>query len=156
MIRLLVAEDHAGIRSKIISILETEFAIVGSVSNGQEMLDAESRVNPDVVTLDISMPVLNGIEAAAQLKQRNSKARIIFLTVHEDPEFLQAALAVGALGYVIKSRMASDLPQAVREVMAGRRFISPSPMLTLPEDDTTGAEIEYNPSTALPKVLGSV
>jgi len=126
MIRLLVAEDHAGMRDKVVSILEIEFSVVCSVNNGQEMLDAESRINPDIVILDVSMPTMNGIEAAIRLKQRNSKARIIFLTVHEGPEFLQAALATGALGYVSKSRLASDLRLAVREAMAGRRFVSSS------------------------------
>ena len=134
MIRLLVAEDHAGMRDKVVRALEAEFSVVGSVSDGQEMLEAESRINPDVVILDISMPVMGGIEAAAQLKQRASKARIIFLTAHEDPEFLEAALAIGALGYVIKSRMVSDLRLAVREAMAGRRFVSPSTKLGSCED----------------------
>jgi DNA-binding NarL/FixJ family response regulator len=126
MIRLLVAEDHAGLRGKMVSILEVEFSVVGSVGDGQEMLDAESRIKPDVVILDISMPTMDGIEAATRLKQRDSKARIIFLTMHDEPEFLQAALAIGALGYVIKSRLASDLRLAVREAMADRRFVSPS------------------------------
>jgi DNA-binding NarL/FixJ family response regulator len=134
MVRLLVAEDHAGVRDKVISTLETEFSVVGSVGDGQEMLDAESRIKPDVVILDISMPTVNGIEAATRLKQRGSKARVIFLTVHEEPEFLQAALAAGALGYVIKSRLVSDLRLAVREVMAGRRFVSPPLTLELCEE----------------------
>lgn len=131
MFRLLVAEDHAAMRDKVVSILETEFSVVAAVGNGQEMLDVEAKVKPDVVILDISMPTMNGIEAATRLKQCHSKAKMILLTVHEEPEFLQAAMAVGALGYVIKSRLVSDLRLAVREVMAGRRFISPS--LTLGE-----------------------
>lgn len=126
MIRLLVAEDHPVMRDKVINTLELEFTVVGTASDGQEMLDVEAAINPDVVILDISMPRVNGIEAATRLKQRASKARVIFLTVHEDPEFLQAALATGALGYVIKSRLASDLQLAIKEVMAGRYFISPS------------------------------
>ena len=134
MVRLLVAEDHAEMRDKVVSTLKTEFSVVDSVRNGQEMLDAESRIKPDVVILDISMPTVNGIEAATRLKQRGSKARVIFLTVHEEPEFLQAALAAGALGYVIKSRLVSDLRRAVREVMAGRRFVSPPLTLELCEE----------------------
>ena len=129
MIRLLVAEDHAGMRRKVIGTLETEFSEesseVFSVNDGKEMLDAESRINPDVVILDISMPVMDGIEAATQLRQRASKAKIIFLTMHDEPEFLQAALATGALGYVIKSRLTSELRLAVREAISGRRFVSP-------------------------------
>ena len=112
-------------REKVVSTLETEYSVVGAVGDGQEMLDAESRFNPDIVILDISMPVMNGIEAAAQLKRRASKAKIIFFTVHEEPEFLAAALAAGALGYVIKSRLAKDLRLAVKEAIAGRFFVSP-------------------------------
>lgn len=135
MIRLLVAEDHAAMRDKVVGTLQIEFSVVFSVCDGQEMLDAESRIKPDIVILDISMPTMNGIEAATRLKQRDSKAKIIFLTMHEDPEFLQAALAIGAAGYVIKSRLASDLRLAVREAMAGRCFISPPLTLAPCKDD---------------------
>jgi DNA-binding NarL/FixJ family response regulator len=126
MIRLLVADDHAGMREKVVGTLEAEYSVVGAVGDGQEVLDEESRVNPDVVILDISMPTMNGLEAATLLRQRASKAKIIFLTVHEEPAFLNAALAAGAIGYVIKSRLASDLRLAVREAVAGRSFISPT------------------------------
>ena len=133
MIRLLVAEDHAGMRAKVVGTLEMDYTVVGAVSDGQEMLDAESKFKPDIVILDISMPIMNGIEAATRLRQRSPNAKIIFLTVHEEPEFLSAALAAGALGYIIKSRFASDLRLAVREAMAGRRFVSPS--LNIPCDE---------------------
>jgi len=126
MIRILVAEDHAAMRATVVGTLEVEYQVVRAVGDGQEMLDAESECQADIVILDISMPTLNGIEAAHRLKQRGSKAKIIFLTVHDEPEFLKAALDTGASGYVIKSRMASDLRPAVREAMYGRRFISPS------------------------------
>lgn len=133
MIRLLVAEDHAAMREKVVGTLEIEYSVVGAVRDGQEMLEAESRFNPDVVVLDISMPIVNGIEAANRLKQRASRAKVVFLTVHDEPAFLKAALAAGGTGYVIKSRLASDLRLAVREAAAGRQFISPS--LTMPTDD---------------------
>lgn len=126
MVRILVAEDHAAMREKVVGTLEGEYCVVGAVGDGQEMLDAESEIKPDAVVLDISMPRMNGIEAANLLKQRASSARVIFLTVHEEPAFLEAALAAGAVGYVIKSRLASDLRLAVREAMAGRCFVSPS------------------------------
>ncbi|MFL6275736.1 MAG: response regulator transcription factor [Blastocatellia bacterium] len=131
MIRLLVAENHASMRDRVVRFLEVEFLVVSSVENGQEAIDAESLTSPDIVILDISMPIMSGIEAAAQLKQRCSKAKVIFLTMHEEPEWIQAALATGALGYVIKRRLASDLRPAIREAMAGRRFISPSLTATL-------------------------
>ena len=112
-------------RQKLVSTLEEDYSVVGAVPNGEDMLHAEATVNPDVIVLDIAMPVMNGIEAATRLKERESKARIVFLTMHEEPEFLEAALAAGALGYVVKTRLASDLPLAISEVMAGRRFVSP-------------------------------
>ncbi len=95
------------------------------------MLEAEADLQPDIMIIDISMPLLNGIEAARQLKQSGSEAKIIILTVHEDPDFVRAAVAAGVSGYVIKSRMATDLVSAVREVLKGRRFLSPS----LPNND---------------------
>jgi DNA-binding NarL/FixJ family response regulator len=126
MIRLLVADDHEAMRKKVVGTLNVEYTVVDAVSDGEEMLNAESRIGPDVIVLDISMPVMNGIEAATRLRQRESKAKIVFLTIHDDPEYLDAAVSAGAHGYVIKSRMASDLCVAVREAIAGRRFVSPT------------------------------
>jgi DNA-binding NarL/FixJ family response regulator len=96
------------------------------VNDGHALLEAAARLEPDVCLMDISMPILNGIEAAAQLKESGSKAKIIFLTIHEDLDFLVAALRAGASGYVVKPRMASDLRAAIKEVLAGRTYISSS------------------------------
>lgn len=124
--RILIADDHKEMRDKIVHQLENEFEVVGSVGDGCVVLEAEPRVKPDLCVLDISMPKLDGIEAANELKARQSSSRIIFLTIHEDPDFLEAALEAGALGYVLKSRMASDLVPAVHAAISGRVFISPS------------------------------
>jgi DNA-binding NarL/FixJ family response regulator len=113
-------------RETVVSTLEDEYLVVGAVRDGQEMLDEEPKCQPDAVILDISMPIMGGIEASVLLRQRGSRAKIIFLTVHDEPEYLQAALAAGADGYVVKARMASDLRPAVKEAMSGGRFISPS------------------------------
>jgi DNA-binding NarL/FixJ family response regulator len=121
-----LADDHKEIRDKVKRYLEAEFNVIDAVENGRALLDAAAKLDPDVCLLDISMPVLNGIETANQLKESGSKAKVIFLTVHEDSDFLQAALNTGASGYVIKRRMASDLHRAVREALAGRIFISSS------------------------------
>jgi len=134
MLRLLIAEDHAVMRERVIGTLAVEYSVVGAVGDGQELLDVELRIKPDVVVLDISMPTVNGIEAATRLKKRDPQAKIVFLTVHEEPALLNAALATGALGYVIKSRLASDLCVAVKEAMAGRRFVSPSLSFTPSQD----------------------
>lgn len=105
-------------------MLEPEFEVVGAVGDGSALVEAASKTKPDVCVIDISMPIISGIEAATRLKASGSTAKIIFLTVHEDPDFVQAALETGALGYVLKSRMASDLRAAVKGVMGGQVFIS--------------------------------
>jgi DNA-binding NarL/FixJ family response regulator len=89
-------------------------------------MEAAMRIHPDVIVTDISMPILNGIEACKQLRALGCEAKIIFLTAHSDIDFVRTCLDAGALGYVVKSRMATDLKRAVQEVLAGRIFISSS------------------------------
>jgi DNA-binding NarL/FixJ family response regulator len=124
--RILLADDHKGMRDRVVRMLERDFEMLEPVKDGSALLEAAARYQPDVCLLDISMPVLNGIEAAAQLKESGSTAKIIFLTIHEDLDFLVAALRAGASGYVVKPRMASDLRVAIKEVLAGRTYISSS------------------------------
>jgi len=119
-----LADDHKEMRDSVRRCLEEEFKVVGAVADGAALLEAATQLDPDICLLDISMPKLNGIEVANQLKQRGSRAKVIFLTIHEDMDFAQAALKTGASGYVIKRRMASDLLRAVKEALAGRIFIS--------------------------------
>lgn len=132
--RILLADDHKEMRDRVVSLLQDEFDVVGTVEDGGALLEAELGMQPDVCVLDISMPVLCGVDAAAQLKARGSKTKIVVLTVYDDPDFLEAALTSGALGYVVKSRMTSDLCLAIHEVLAGRLFISPSPKLETDRD----------------------
>ncbi len=122
--RILLADDHPGLLKKISRLLETEFEVVGAVEDGQALISAAAALQPDVVIIDITMPVINGIEAARQLKQVGSTAKIIFLTIHEDPDFLAEALSTSALGYVVKSRLATDLIPAIHEALANRSFVS--------------------------------
>jgi DNA-binding NarL/FixJ family response regulator len=124
--RALLADDHPAVLNKVASLLASTCEVVGKVADGSALLEAAARLQPDILVIDISMPVLSGIEAARQLKTSGARAKIVFLTVHEDPDFVQAALAAGACGYVIKSRLATDLLRAVEEALAGRRYISPS------------------------------
>ena len=124
-IRVLLADDHETMLERIAELVKTECDVVGTVTDGQQALEAAGELKPDVLALDISMPVLNGIEAAHQLKKAGHKARIVFLTVHDDPDYASEALEAGALGYVIKPRIASDLVAAIKEVHAGRFFVSP-------------------------------
>jgi DNA-binding NarL/FixJ family response regulator len=111
-------------RNRVVRLLKSEFEVVGAVESGQALLDEAARLKPDVCVLDISMPVLSGIEAATKLKLSESSTKVIFLTIHNDSDFVGAAFKSGAEGYVFKTRMAADLLVAVREVMAGRTFLS--------------------------------
>lgn len=122
--RILVADDHKLMRDSVVHLLKREFDVLGAVGDGKALLEVAARSKPDVCVLDISMPIMDGIETAVELKQRGSCAKIIFLTIHQDADFLTAAFKTGASGYVIKPRMATDLPLAVREVLAGRTFVS--------------------------------
>jgi DNA-binding NarL/FixJ family response regulator len=90
------------------------------------LLEEAARLEPDVLVVDISMPVLNGIEAVRQLRAAGSRAKIVFLTVHQDAAYVHAAVAAGANGYVAKCHLATDLCLALREALAGRSFVSPS------------------------------
>jgi len=129
-IRVVIADDNKEIRDKVIQLLQPEFEVVGSARDGGSACEAVMLLKPDIVVLDISMPVMSGIEAAKKLKKKGSKTRTIFLTVHDDPDFIQAALRAGAVGYVVKSQMATDLLTAMRSATEGDLFISPSCTLT--------------------------
>ena len=124
-IRVLLADDHEAMLDRVARLLEAECNVVGTATDGQQALEAAQDLKPDVLVLDVSMPVMNGIETAHRLKEAGAEARIVFLTVHDDPDFAKEALEAGALGYVIKSRIASDLMIAINEVCAGRSFVSP-------------------------------
>ncbi len=119
-IRVLLADDHEAMLDRVAGLLATECNVVGTVTDGQQALDTAMELEPDVLVLDISMPVMNGIETARRLKEAGSETHIVFLTVHDDPAFVREALEAGALGYVIKQRMASDLVAAIRKAHAGR------------------------------------
>ena len=125
-VRILVADDHAGFRELVEDMLEPSFEVIGTVGDGKALVETARRLQPDIIVADISMPILNGIEAAKQLKESGSRAKVIFLTVHSDPDFVRACLNVGASGYIVKLRMDSDLLLAVGEALAGRIFLSPT------------------------------
>jgi DNA-binding NarL/FixJ family response regulator len=125
-VRVLLADDHKDFLAAAARLLQPEFEVVKTVADGQALLKEAARLEPDVLVVDISMPLLNGIEAARQLRAAGSRAKIVFLTVHQDPEYVHAALAAGAQGYVAKSQLATDLLLALRESLADRSFVSPS------------------------------
>ena len=123
---VLLADDHEEFLAAVVRHLQPHFEIVRTVGNGQLLLDEATRLTPDVVVLDISMPVMNGIEAARRLKAAGSPAKIVFLTVHADLDYVRAALGSGAVGYVLKSELASDLLPCLREALLDHSFVSPS------------------------------
>jgi DNA-binding NarL/FixJ family response regulator len=124
-IRIFLADDHPAMLEKIADFLEGTYEIVGTAPDGRTALNEVVRQRPDVLLMDISMPVMNGIDTAANLIRVDTGTKIIFLTVHDDLDFVKAALATGAAGYVIKSHIATDLLPAIREALVGHRFISP-------------------------------
>ncbi len=125
-INVLLADDHTDVLDTVARLLVPEFNVVGTVTDGMALLSAAERLMPDVVVVDISMPILNGIDAVRRLRKSGSPAQVVFLTVHESSEYVAAALATGALGYVVKPRLGVDLNVAVKEVHAGRSYLSPS------------------------------
>ena len=132
--RILLADNHKGMRQQVESLLWRDVEILGSFDDGQSLVTAAATLKPDLCVLDISMPILNGLEAAHCLMGQGLTSKIIFLTVHEDSDFLQAALRAGASGYVIKRCLATDLCEAVKQVLAGNIFISPA--MRCPESQT--------------------
>jgi CheY-like chemotaxis protein len=130
--RILLADDNELLLELTARMLATSFDVVGLARDGQDLIAKARKFTPDVIIVDITMPLVTGIEAVHELRQDGSSARFVFLTVHQESEFLQACLEEGALGYVIKSHIKADLIPAIQAVMAGERFVSPS--LSLSED----------------------
>lgn len=122
--RVLIADDLAPVLSTVVALLCESFDVVDTVSDGRAALEATLKLKPDLVVLDISMPVMSGIEVAEELTRQGNKAKIVFLTVHEDQDILNTCRAAGGLGYVIKVLMDTDLVPAMNEALAGHAFTS--------------------------------
>ncbi|HUO33538.1 MAG TPA: response regulator transcription factor [Candidatus Acidoferrum sp.] len=132
--RVVIADDLAPVLSAVAELLRNSFEIVGMASDGRAALEMILKLEPDLAVLDVTMPAMSGIEVAEELKNRGNKAKVVFLTVHEDVDILKACQVAGGLGYVVKLLMDSDLIVAANEVLAGRTFTSrfPSQAGTLP------------------------
>lgn len=122
--RVLLADDHQLMLERVTALLQSAFDVVGAARNGREMISEATRLNPDVIVADISMPALSGIEAAHQLRESGSTAKLVFLTIHAEQEFVDACLEEGALGYVVKSHMKTDLIPAINAALSGQCFVS--------------------------------
>lgn len=123
--RLLLADDHTLVVEGFRRLLEPEFELAGAVEDGRALVAAAQKLKPDVVLLDISMPLLNGIDAARQLKKIAPEIKLIFLTMHADPAYVTEAFRVGASGYLLKRSAASELVNAIHQVLQGRCYVTP-------------------------------
>jgi DNA-binding NarL/FixJ family response regulator len=121
----LLADDRWEIVEIVLILLADEFNVVGVAENGVETVELATKLHPDAIVLDISMPLVNGIDVTWHLKTLRSCAKIVVLTVDADPDFLEAALAAGALGYVMKPSLSTDLIPAIRAALNGVTYISP-------------------------------
>ena len=125
-IRVLLADDHGEMLEHVSKLLSADgCSVVGTASDGQAAIAAAVKLRPDVVVLDISMPILNGIQAAERMKEANPSIKIVFLTCLSDTDICHTALETGALGYVLKSRLGIDLIPALKLATVGSRFVSP-------------------------------
>jgi len=123
--RVLLADDHRLLREAFVKLLEPECDVVGAVTDGRALLEAAPRLRPDVVVLDIAMPLLNGLDAARQLKRSMPSVKVIFLTVNEDPDLAAEAFRAGGSAFLLKNSVASELLQAIQDVIQGRSYVTP-------------------------------
>lgn len=132
-IRILLADDHAILRDGIRALLsdETDLQVVGEAENGRQALEQARALRPDIVIMDIGMPLLSGLEATTQIRRDVPEARVLILTMHQNEEYLARVLAAGASGYVLKDVAGRELVSAIRQVAGGEAFFSPSMTKTL-------------------------
>ena len=123
--RVLLADDHTLVLEAFEKLLEPEYAVVGSVSDGRSLLTAAAELKPDVIVLDIAMPLLNGLDAARQLKKTMPAIKLIFLTMNEDSNVANEAFRAGASGYLLKTSASSELSKAINEALCGRSYVTP-------------------------------
>jgi DNA-binding NarL/FixJ family response regulator len=122
---VLLADDHVIVTDGLFSLLKEQFEVVGAVGNGNQLVAEATRLRPDVIVADISMPELSGLEAMRQLKARRIDAKVIFLTMHGDPHIATEAVRAGASGYVLKHSAGEELVTAIEQVLQGRSYLTP-------------------------------
>jgi DNA-binding NarL/FixJ family response regulator len=123
--RVLLADDHTLVLEGLRRILVPEFDLVGTAEDGRALVESAAKLKPDVIVLDISMPLLNGIDAARQIMRATPGAKLIFLTMHADATYVSAAFGVGASGYLLKRSAASELSTAIHQVLEGGKYLTP-------------------------------
>lgn len=125
--RILLADDNLEMLERVAKFLGSEFDVVGLAEDGQQALNSAFKLSPDILVTDISMPNLNGIQVTSYLQRSGSDVKVVFLTVHEDRDYVETAFSIGVLGYVLKPRFTSDPIPAIEEALQGRRFVSKFP-----------------------------
>ena len=123
--RILLADDHAVVVEALRSLLSEIYDVVGIVPDGRALLAEAIKLRPDIIVLDIGMPLLNGLDAAIRLKELLPSAKLVFLTMKDDPNLAAAALNLGTIGYVLKHSAASELLKAISEVLRGKSYVTP-------------------------------
>jgi DNA-binding NarL/FixJ family response regulator len=123
---VLLADDHAIVVEGLRRVLKTQFQVVGVVADGLALVEAAEKLHPDVIVADISMPLLNGIEAAREIRTANQRIKIVFLSMHPDVVYVSEALQAGGLAYVLKSSAGVEILKAIREALQGRTFVTPA------------------------------
>ncbi len=123
--RVLLADDHTLLLEAFAKMLEHDYTVVGTVADGRALLAAAAELMPDVIVLDIAMPLLNGLDAARKLKKTMPKVKLIFLTMNEDPNVANEAFRAGASGYLLKTSALSELSKAIQEALCGRSYVTP-------------------------------
>jgi len=146
---VLLADDHTIVAEGLQSLLEDEFELVGTVTDGRALVDSALKLRPDIILADISMPLLNGLDATRQIKKQRPGAKIIFLTMHSEPQLVAEGFKAGASGYLLKQSAGEELIRAIREVLMGRTYITPliaSDLIAVltrsdPQENQQGAKI---------------
>lgn len=138
--RLLLADDHRIVVEGLKRLLEERFELVGVVEDGRTLVAEARRLRPDVIVADVSMPALNGIEALARIRQEDPAARVVILSMHQNPAYARRALAAGAAGYVVKHAAPAELVLAIDAALRGGTFVSPSLARAVMEAPATGEE----------------
>ena len=123
---VLLADDHAMLLEAFKKLLESSYDVVGTVTDGQALVKAAEELKPDVILVDVAMPHLNGLDACERIRQRVPRAKVIFLTMDEDPHTAAEAIRRGASGYLLKASAASELFDAIREVLSGKIYVAPA------------------------------
>ena len=129
-LRIVAADNSKPMLDKVVTVLQTNFDVVATAADGTSALEMIQLLKPDIAVLDISMPKMTGIEVTEELKNKGSDVKVVILTVHDDPDYVRAALNAGAIGYVLKSHMAVDLEAALSVAKSGKIFISSSCVMT--------------------------